>query len=56
MKVIKKIELTESQKGIYFDCQLDPVSYNISASILLYDLKEEHFENAFELLIRSKRR
>ncbi|RCX18754.1 amino acid adenylation domain-containing protein [Anaerobacterium chartisolvens] len=50
--IIKRLELTEIQKGIYFDCQIDnPVSYNISASILFEDLQEKYFENALKLLV-----
>jgi amino acid adenylation domain-containing protein len=50
--ISKSIELTENQKGIYFDCLIDnPLSYNISASILLENVDEKHFENALQLLI-----
>lgn len=50
--IIKRLELTEIQKGIYFDCQIDnPADYNISASILLEGLEEQHFANAFSLLV-----
>lgn len=50
--IIKRLELTEIQKGIYFDCQIDnPVSYNISATILFEDLQEKYFENALKLLV-----
>ncbi len=50
--IIKRLELTEIQKGIYFDCQFDnQISYNISATILLEGLQEKYFENAFKLLI-----
>ncbi|MHB8064688.1 MAG: non-ribosomal peptide synthetase, partial [Ruminiclostridium sp.] len=50
--VIKRLKLTEIQKGIYFDCQIDnPISYNISAIILFENLEEKYFENAFKLLV-----
>ncbi|HFE36856.1 MAG TPA: amino acid adenylation domain-containing protein, partial [Gammaproteobacteria bacterium] len=50
--VIKKLALTEIQKGIYFDCQIDdPVAYNISATLLLEGLDEKHLDNAFMLLL-----
>lgn len=51
----KKIELSEFQKGIYFDCQIDdPISYTISATILFENLQEEPFENACKLLIAEQ--
>ena len=50
--ITKRLALTEIQKGIYFDCQIDnPIAYNISATLLLEDLQEKHLENAFKLLL-----
>ncbi|PQP85212.1 hypothetical protein C0Q44_12205 [Paenibacillus sp. PCH8] len=52
MIVRKTVELSETQKGIYFDCQMnDPVAYNISASIHLGQLNMEILHRAIELLI-----
>ncbi|MCR8844313.1 amino acid adenylation domain-containing protein [Paenibacillus sp. SC116] len=49
---MNSVELTETQKGIYFDCQVDnPLSYNISATIVIENLHEKHFENALKLVI-----
>ncbi|MGW7157950.1 amino acid adenylation domain-containing protein [Paenibacillus taichungensis] len=48
----KTVELSETQKGIYFDCQMnDPASYNISASIQIKPLKLDMFHRAIELLM-----
>lgn len=48
----KRLELIENQKGIYFDCQIDnPIAYHISATIMLENVHEVHFENAMKLLI-----
>ncbi len=53
--ITKKIELSETQKGIYVDCQLDnPISYNVSATILLDNLQVNHFENALKLLVKEQ--
>ncbi|SFS02400.1 hybrid non-ribosomal peptide synthetase/type I polyketide synthase [Anaeromicropila populeti] len=53
--IIKRLELTEVQKGIYFDCQVDaPISYNISAAIYMEDLNETYFENAVSLVIHEQ--
>ncbi|TVX91666.1 non-ribosomal peptide synthetase/type I polyketide synthase [Paenibacillus agilis] len=49
---MNSVELTETQKGIYFDCLVDnPLSYNISATIVIENLHEKHFENALKLVI-----
>lgn len=51
----KDVELSATQKGIYFDCQLeDPVSYNLCATILFENINEILFENAFKLLIAEQ--
>ena len=53
--VQKTVELSETQKGIYFDCQVnDPTSYNISASMQFDHLQMEIFHQAIELLCMSK--
>ncbi|WP_339308746.1 amino acid adenylation domain-containing protein [Paenibacillus sp. FSL L8-0435] len=50
--VQKTVELSETQKGIYFDCQVnDPTSYNISASMQFDHLQMEIFRRAIELLM-----
>ncbi|MDQ0191714.1 non-ribosomal peptide synthetase/type I polyketide synthase [Paenibacillus wynnii] len=50
--ITKRVELSETQKGIYFDCQIDnPISYNISATLLIEGLQEKHFESALKLVI-----
>src|SRR5699024_6670962 len=55
MVVVAQTELSEVQKGIFVDCQIDsPDSYNISATILLNNLNEKHFENAFSLLVKEQ--
>lgn len=54
-KLCKKIELTETQKGIYFDCQLeDPIAYNLSATFLLENINEKYFKQAFKLLVSEQ--
>ena len=51
----KRISLTETQKGIYFDCQLqDPIAYHVAATFLLHDLNECQFINALNLLISEQ--
>ncbi|WP_434756738.1 amino acid adenylation domain-containing protein [Paenibacillus amylolyticus] len=53
--VRKTVELSETQKGIYFDCQVnDPSSYNISASIQLERLQLEAFRRSIELLMHEQ--
>lgn len=53
--VKKKIELTEVQKGIYFDCQIDnPTAYNISATIQLEHVDEKAFEHALQLVVSEQ--
>lgn len=53
--IIKKIELNEVQKGIYFDCEIgNSISYNISATMLLENLDENHLENALKLLVAEQ--
>ncbi|MCK4258170.1 MAG: amino acid adenylation domain-containing protein [Halanaerobiales bacterium] len=53
--ITKRLELSEIQKGIYYDSQVDnPVSYNISGTILLENIDEEYFEKAFKLLIEEQ--
>ncbi|OPG94385.1 hypothetical protein B2I21_30820 [Chryseobacterium mucoviscidosis] len=48
----KTVELSETQKGIYFDCQMnDPTSYNISASIQIKPLQLDMFHRAIKLLM-----
>lgn len=50
--VQKNVELSETQKGIYFDCQVnDPTSYNISASMQFDHLQMEIFRQSIELLM-----
>lgn len=53
--ILKELELTEIQKGIYFECQIDDsIEYNISGSILLENLNEVYFENALKILIKEQ--
>nr|WP_260866418.1 non-ribosomal peptide synthetase/type I polyketide synthase [Paenibacillus xylanexedens] len=50
--VRKTVELSETQKGIYFDCQVnDPSSYNISASIQIEGLQLETFRRSITMLM-----
>ncbi|WP_223067485.1 non-ribosomal peptide synthetase/type I polyketide synthase [Paenibacillus caui] len=47
----KRVALSETQKGIYFDCQVDdPTSYNISAAIRIENLQITYLEHALRLL------
>lgn len=53
--VMYRLELTEVQKGIFFDCQIDdPLSYNITASIKLEDVDEARLEQALHLVIEEQ--
>lgn len=53
--VRKTVELSETQKGIYFDCQVnDPASYNISASIQIEGLHLEAFHRSVALLMSEQ--
>lgn len=55
MMLRKTVELSETQKGIYFDCLVnDSASYNISASIQLNALHLEIFHRAIELLMHEQ--
>jgi amino acid adenylation domain-containing protein len=49
------LQLTTTQQGIYFDClKDDPTSYNLFGSVLIENLHEVHFENAFKILIAEQ--
>ncbi|WP_440110455.1 amino acid adenylation domain-containing protein [Paenibacillus sp. QZ-Y1] len=51
----KTVELSETQKGIYFDCQVeDPSSYNIAVTISMKELNVQLFRNAIELLVNEQ--
>ncbi|EPY06552.1 putative non-ribosomal peptide synthetase/polyketide synthase [Paenibacillus alvei TS-15] len=53
--VTRRLELTEVQKGIFFDCQIDdPLSYNITASIMLEGVNEARLEQALNLVIEEQ--
>ncbi|MBA2657654.1 MAG: acyltransferase domain-containing protein [Tatlockia sp.] len=54
-RVANEVELSEVQKGIYFDCQIaDPASYNLLASFMIDVVEDLRLQQACEILIAEQ--
>lgn len=52
---VRKVSMTEMQKGIFLDCQIgNPDAYHIAATIRIRNLDEALLEQALTLLIHEQ--